>query len=108
MKMKSPIPILIATLIASSALITVGSQRPGFAQSPTNGSDATRVAVSTVVNQHIHSIALRAQDVDDLLTLLQNDSENFAIESSAGSNNGEAANELHTHTVLLNRTQLTE
>jgi hypothetical protein len=67
--------------------------------------NSTSVAVANDVNQHIHSIALRASDVTSLITSLGSGG-TVTVESSEGYDGGVPNGQKHTHTVTLSVQQL--
>ena len=93
----------VLSAAAISGAILLGSALPLRSQEPAVGREA---AVSDVVNQHIHAIALRTQDVTELIAMLPNDTDTIGFESSTGYDQGVRTGVAHTHRVELTRPQL--
>ncbi len=103
-----PLWVAGALALAGGLVVTL----PSPSQSQTMGANTSLVAVSSVENQHIHSLAFRSADLDGLIARLNSDSDTIQIESSSswnGSGNGTnpGAGLQHSHTVRFNKQQLT-
>ena len=92
-----------AASIAVAAVTALPSRSQIYPMNQTSGAE---VAVSSEVHQHIHSIALRTQDINQLISLLNNDNDFVSFESSTGFDNGFPSGVIHTHRVDLRRRDL--
>ncbi|OFZ42565.1 MAG: hypothetical protein A2070_10575 [Bdellovibrionales bacterium GWC1_52_8] len=101
---KNRLKILISAAGISAAVL-LSTALPLRSQEPATGNEA---AVSNVVNQHIHSVALRTEDLTELISLLTSDIDSVTLESSTGYDQGFRNGIPHTHAIELRRPQLLE
>ena len=98
LKSKSKAALGVLTLLSA-----VFALRVTLAQSP----ESSRIAISTITNEHIHSVVLQNKDVTDLLSALA-DGDSITVTGSAGFDGGAPNGILHNHDVVLTKENLQE
>ena len=105
MKLNQWLPV--ALTVSAGAVLGVLATLPGQSQIYT-GSNGALIAISSSVNNHIHSFGLQTDTVAALAAGLQNDNDTINLASSQALDGGSANGAVHDHMLSLSKTQLNQ